>query len=622
MQFKPLPIKKISSIIAGKKNCILLDTARFSEKNHESYLFFDPKKILIAKTFDEIEPLLKDLDRYTKKNWVSGYISYEASYVLEKRFHKYQKKTVKGLPLAWFGVFKEPVVFNHFKGSWNRGFDEIEDENHDLLLKNDIGTMHHIEQSEFSEKINAIRSEIRAGNTYQVNFTYDVSVKSAMNAFELYAYLRRNQQTPYCSFIKSDYGIVSSFSPELFFNIDKRRITVKPMKGTTSRGYSANEDKKQKVFLENDMKNRAENLMIVDLLRNDLGRVCKTGTVITEKLFEVETHPTVHQMTSTINGQLRDDCTFETLFKNIFPCGSVTGAPKIKTMEIINRLEVGNRGVYCGAIGYISSAGDACFNVPIRTLQKTHSEKDWRYRVGSGIIWDSMAEDEWHECKHKCSFLLLDLPEFKILESLLFDKGLTYTEDHMERMKESCVYFNYPFDNESFGDIIDRVESELDLGKKYKVRILLDSLGVLNFDSQEINSKKQTSDKLLFSSQPIDETNRYLFHKTTYRPWYKKAYEDMSAKKSYDTAFINSKNEITEGARSNIFIKQNGTLYTPPVSCGLLGGILRKNLLTKGACHEKTLYRNDLLNAEEVYCGNSVRGLIRVFPSDLDLKNI
>ncbi len=615
MNYYPLNLNSISDIIATEKNCILLDNARSVKNNNYSYLFYNPIKILAAYEYNDIENLLSELDKHTREYWLSGYLSYEAAYALENRFSGYTDKKPEEFPLGWFGVFEEPLIFNHATGKWNRDIPHVQNNDSGKeYLQEQVTLTHLIEESVFHKKIHAIRQAIKDGETYQVNFTYDVSVSSSLPPFVLFSQLRERQRTPYCAYMQNEYGFVASLSPELFFSIRDGYISTKPMKGTAPRGHSAEEDRGLVSFLEQDEKNRAENLMIVDLLRNDLGRICQAGTVNTEKLFEVETHPTVHQMTSTITGKLRPGTGISTIIKNIFPCGSVTGAPKIRTMEIIHGLETGCRGVYCGAIGFIAPNGDVTFNVPIRTLQKSKEDSQWRFRVGSGIIWDSSAEMEWKECADKSRFLEYWRPEFDLLETLLFEKECTFAGDHKARMQSSAEYFGYPFSTKAFDTLLKQIENELDDMNVYKVRILLDKSGELKWDVTGIDFSFPQSQKVLFASRPVSEQEVLLYHKSTYRPWFDLAREDISSNACFDMVFCNSKSQITEGARSNIFIEKEGMLYTPPVSCGLLPGVLRKNLIREGKCKEKILFKDDILSADAVYCGNSVRGLVKVAP--------
>lgn len=604
----------LDRLSANRKTIVFLDSARLSSNNgHFSYLFLDPITTITAKKHQNVDKLLKRVDNYLKNNWICGYLSYEASYALEKSFFSLQKPKTGGLPLGWFGIFDEPWIFDHHLGAWNKPLPDCKNSvliNEKIANKLTIG--HLLDKSDFYHTFDKIKNAIKNGETYQVNYTYDVRVQTELPPYSLYRYLREKQKTPYCSFIQNEYGFVASFSPELFIRKEGRYITTKPMKGTARRGYSAMEDRKQIQFLKNDTKNCAENLMIVDLIRNDLGKICEPGTVITNKLFDVETHPTLHQMTSDVTGILKKSINFSDIIKNIFPCGSVTGAPKIRTMKIIHDLEKGERGVYCGTIGYLSPKGSGVFNIPIRTLQKTTHEKDWRYRVGSGIIWDSTAEDEWRECAQKTSFLEYETPDFDIIETMLFDGEILYLPEHLKRMQASAEYFEYPCSIQKLQRSIVKIIKELDKSNRYKIRLLLSKNGHISWEKQIVPDTEPASNKLLLADMPVNEKDTFLFHKTTHRPWYNRTMEDIKKGLCYDRVFFNSRNEITEGAISTIFIEQRGILYTPPVICGLLPGTLRSHLLDRGSCYEKILFKEDLYSAGKVFCGNSVRGLVEV----------
>ena len=612
-KFQPCNLDTLDGLVAESCECILLDNARPSPKQRFSYLLYNPDQTLVAFHNDEVEKILSEIDYFAKSCWIFGYISYEASYALEDRFTQFRQVPSDGLPLIWFAVSDDPWIFDHAEGNWNKALPNIKTGNSNTVTEKEEPKISPlIEKNVFEKKIQEIKKAIKDGDTYQVNFTYDVDLNSVRSPFFLYRHLREKQRTPYCGFIKNEFGYVASFSPELFFAYNGKKISVKPMKGTIRRGYTVKEDNDLITFLKNDTKNRAENLMIVDLLRNDLGKVCIGGSVITNKLFEVETHPTIHQMTSTISGVLKPKTNFSDVIKNIFPCGSVTGAPKIRTMEIIHNLEDGQRGVYCGAFGYLSPKGVATFNVPIRTLQKSRNDKTWRYRVGSGIVWDSNAEDEWKECAEKCKFLQFEIPEFELIETIQYKKKFVCAHDHISRMRSSAEYFAFPFSRHSLKELMKEIAFVLNPAKEYKVRILLDKKGGLRWEKTALSPQGNGSNALRFSPEAVDEKNPFLFHKTTYRPWFNKAIIAISNGSCFDVAFCNSKGEITEGSISNIFIEKNKTLYTPPVSCGLLPGVLRKNLLTRGKCKEKVLFVNDILTANRVYCGNSVRGLVQV----------
>jgi len=521
--------------------------------------------VQLLKAFEKIE-------KYRKTHFLLGYIRYEVKdFFLDKNI-------VCEVPLLYFEVFESYENFTP-----------------NLVIENiSLNPIPAISFDEYSRAFNQIKEEIANGNTYEVNLTCDFNVEYSGDDFKLFNYLLNNQNTPYCAFLKNEFESVLSFSPELFFKLDSQNhIITKPMKGTIKRGKTDEEDLELINFLKNDEKNCAENTMIVDLLRNDLGKIAKTGTVKVTKLFDVETYSTVHQMISQIEADLQNNITIFDIFKAIFPCGSITGAPKISTMQIIDKVERGKRNVYCGAIGYISP-DEILFNVPIRTLQKRQGEKSYNYRVGGAVVWDSEVRDEWLECITKTSFLNKD---FKIIETMKIEDGkILFEQEHFLRMKNTAKHYNYPFDLKKF--IINRENSCI-------VRILLDKFG--NFEIEYNLFAEVASNKIKLSSLTVRSEDEFLLYKTTMRPYYNVDYSDC-----FDEIFFNEKGELTEGSRSNIFIEKDGILFTPPVKCGLLNGIYRQNLLDNKKCTEKILYKKDLLNADKIYCTNSVRGIVEV----------
>ncbi|HSV43883.1 MAG TPA: chorismate-binding protein, partial [Candidatus Bathyarchaeia archaeon] len=450
---------------------------------------------------------------------------------------------------------------------------------------------------------------------YQVNFTFDMIVRAGCSPEALYLYLRQQQATPYCAFLKNKDDLILSFSPELFIRRSGEKIWSRPMKGTAARGITPPGDRAQKTALASDKKNRAENLMIVDLLRNDFGRICQTGTVQTPSLFDVETHPTLHQMTSLIEGRLRPEMSYLNIFESLFPCGSVTGAPKLKTMEIIQQIEEGRRGVYCGAIGYISPEKEAVFSVPIRILQQREDRASWQYRVGGGVVWDSRCRGEWNEAGLKSSFLTRNqVASFSLIETMLWKNGgLVYGPQHLKRLKNSARELGIKCKTWSISGVWAEMLTQLRCRPQAMVRFIMDQNGACCF---EIHTRGLSQSKgaclVRISNVILDAQNVWLRHKTTYRPWYEATMKKISGKKVWDELFFNQHGQLCEGARSNVFVRLGTQLYTPPVSCGLLPGILRQDLLAQGKCQERMLTRNDVLNADELFCGNSVRGLQKV----------
>jgi para-aminobenzoate synthetase/4-amino-4-deoxychorismate lyase len=572
--------------------------------------------------------------------FLAGYVSYEFGYMLEPRLARsFVPRLPSGhscapLPLADLSVFNKPVIYDHQTGS-SKGSDSWpsgQGSGSGAAFSIDNLRL-NLEREKYLEAIHRIKSYIEEGDTYQVNYTLKLLFDFSGSVSEFYCSLRRNQSVSYSGLIKNKETTILTFSPELFFRKKGNQINVRPMKGTMLRGRTISEDRKFAEFLHHDIKNRSENVMIVDLLRNDLGRLSRMGGVSVQSLFDVETYETLHQMTSSIRGQVNHSVSVEEMFKALFPCGSVTGAPKIRTMEIIRELEAEDRGVYTGAIGFISPDGEAVFNVPIRTLVLQGNKGEMG--IGSGIVWDSDPMGEWEECKLKGRFLTSPAPEFKLIETMLWrpESGYWLLDLHLDRLAESAGYFAYPLElekvREALQDLIADFASTTPV-KSQRVRLTLSRAGEYAITHSELHEnylpevepavvmqQKTGKDipKVIFSCRNTDSNSVYLYHKTSLR----KLYDDertqlVDNKGYYEVLFMNEKGEVTEGSYSNIFLQKEGRLLTPPVSCGLLPGVLRRYLLQQYPefVVEKTLTGKDLEQAEAVYVGNSVRGLVRV----------
>ena len=530
--------------------------------------FTNPIKIITAFNFNELKTAFAKIEELKNQYYIVGYLRYNAFSGQSSNF-----------PLLYFEVFNS---YNIYKTK-----------NTKKLLLNPTPCVNFCE---YSNAIKKIKEEIAKGNTYEVNYTYDFDVPFDGDELELFNFLLSKQKTPYNFYIKNQYDTVLSFSPELFFEMQNNHILTKPMKGTIHRGKDKKEDKNLIEFLKNDIKNRAENVMIVDLLRNDLGRISKVGTVNVSKLFEIETHKTLHQMTSQIEADLKENTTFFDIFKAIFPCGSITGAPKISTMKVISDVEKGERNIYCGAIGMISPK-ETIFSVPIRILQKTNEQNNFKYRVGGAIVWDSNAQDEWEETLTKTKF---SNDEFQIIETVKIENNsILFEKEHFERMQKTAEHFGFKFKTPEIAKTDDGM-----------LRILLNRDGEIKTELKKITPAKTS--KIAISPIIQNSKNEFLYYKTTYRPWYYDSFQRIKNGEIYDEIFFNAKGELTEGARSNIVLQINGNLYTPPVQCGLLNGVFRQELLKNNKCTEKILYKKDLEKAEKIFCVNSVRGMVEV----------
>ena len=593
------PVVITPEFLSGLSEYFFWDNACSWSTSGNSYLFTAPRDHVSAFQPDDVPAALRKMERLSKRFWLAGCMRYEAAAVFMPSNHLLTKIPCdRQKPLVWFGVYDEPV--------------RVQDVRDSHVHAAPVSCHAQINYRNYQKALRAIKAHIHAGNTYQVNYTFDVLVRAGCSPEFLYFLLRRKQQTPYCAAIRNPHEQILSFSPELFFQRDGNMIWTKPMKGTSARGRTQEEDARSRVALRCDSKNRAENLMIVDLLRNDLGRICDPGTVHVPSMFDVETHPTVHQMTSLIRGRLPAGVTYESLFASLFPCGSVTGAPKIKTMQIIHQQEQGRRGVYCGAIGYIAPERKAVFSVPIRILQKETGQTDWTYRVGSGIVWDSSVQGEWQESRLKTGFLTAQaLPDFDLVETMLWDgQKISFEQQHIHRLKCSAGALGFKLRAAVLKNVIARIKRK-SAGCKEMIRLLVSKNGGVRFEKFLLNHTRNQN-IVRVSDQCLDCDNILLRHKSTYRPWYDSSMAKIRRGRIWDEIFFNQHGEVCEGARSNVFIKKRGRLYTPPLSSGLLPGIFRQYMLETCQCQEKILYLKDVKSADALYCGNSVRGLVEV----------
>ena len=579
---------------------IFLETLITSQENRSSFIFSDFKDIITFKPGDNLDLFFRRLEDYSKAGyWLAGYFSYEFGYFLEgaHRCLRAKGKT----PLAWIGVCEKPKVVSSKKKINQKC-------SHSLLDKSSYEVKNirpNINQREYAEKIKKIRYYLEQGLSYQVNFTFKEKFDFKGDVVNLYSDLRQSQPTSYSALINTNTYKILSLSPELFFRIDKNKIIARPMKGTIKRGQTEEEDSQSKTDLKKSEKVRAENLMIVDLLRNDLGRISKL--VRTPKLFNIEKHPTLYQMTSTIEGKLKKDLRLKEVFSSLFPCGSVTGAPKIKTMQIIKKLEKEPRGIYTGAIGYISPKAKCCFNVSIRTVQIKKNKGE--LGIGGGIVYDSNPKAEYEEALLKAKFFKDRLEKIGLVESILWDKDKGYylLELHLKRLEKSAKYFSYLYKAKEIKKKLKK--AVLNENKNLKVRLVLGPEGSINIKKEPIKEIKAPI-KIRISERRINSKDRFLYHKTTKRAFYDRERQKGLAKGYFETIFLNERGELTEGTITNIFVLKSKRLYTPPLESGLLPGVLREHLIKEGKVKEKTLCLKDLKQADKVYVGNSVRGFL------------
>ena len=470
-----------------------------------------------------------------------------------------------------------------------------------------------VTEQEYLRAVERIQRYISAGDCYQANYTFQVGFDYFGSPLQLYRRLRERQPVGFGAFIALEDEYVLSFSPELFVRRAGNKLTVKPMKGTMRRGIDPAEDAFLRESLPQDEKNRAEHIMIVDLLRNDLGRLAKIGSVRVDRLFEVEPYRTLLQMTSTISAEVANSVSLQEIFAALFPCGSVTGAPKIRCMEIIGETEKTPRGIYCGAIGFIEPTGDCCFNVPIRTLL-LDDHGHGSFGIGGGIVHDSRPPDEYAECLLKGSFVTGVDPGFQLMESVLCDeRGYSNLELHLARLGASANYFGFAYDESAITARLEEHRVALAHRAPRKTRLLLNKDGEIELESGPPLTD-QCSRRVLVSRHRTNSADVLLRHKTSARKLYDRALGLAVEAGCFDALFFNERGELTEGARSNVFVRLDGAWYTPPLSCGLLPGVMRHRLLADPACAvaQRVLYAHDLARAERIWLTNAVRGVVDV----------
>lgn len=520
--------------------------------------------------------------------YAAGFVAYEAASALNPDLPF--ASSPEGLPLAWFAIFRERFNVDTGAGLTTSSVDVV------------LEPLNSPEK--YRSDIDRIRGYIADGDCYQVNHTFPLQGTFTGNLHELYTQIGTAQRAQFCAYLDIGRFTILSASPELFFSLKDGKIVTRPMKGTARRGRWAEEDSAAIEQLKNSPKEKAENLMIVDLLRNDLGIVAETGSVTVDSLFEVETYPTVHQMTSTVSAQLRPDTGLTDIFQALFPCGSVTGAPKRRSMEIIAELENAPRGIYCGAIGCVAPGGEALFSVAIRTLFFDAYNSTLTMGVGSAVTWDSEALSEYAECNGKAAFINQAYHDFQLIESLRLEDGVyTLLDRHVARLTASAGYFGFSCDQEQIREALSCHAAQTP--GLCKVRLLLVADGSIDISS-ELLEESAGMVRVAVSALPVESNDIMRYHKTTCRELLDTA---RSSRPDCDEVLLlNEHGQLTEGSYHSLVVKLAGTLVTPPLACGLLPGVLREELLERGEITERPLYPGDLELADEVWLINSVRG--------------
>jgi para-aminobenzoate synthetase / 4-amino-4-deoxychorismate lyase len=538
-----------------------------------SLLFDEPSQIREANRVDEVLPLLEFAEaRAVAGAYVVIMLSYEAAPAFDSVLTTHAPAD---FPLAWAAVF--PAA------------SEVEDRPRGEFISGDWRP--RVSKSEYANAVRRIRELIAAGDTYQVNYSFPLTATFSGDAHAWYRKLCLAQGgAGYCAYLDLERYHVLSLSPELFFEREGDQVTTRPMKGTVRRGRWLEEDEELARWLQHSAKDKAENIMIVDLLRNDLGKVSLPGSVRVSSLFQPERYETVWQMTSTVESTLRPRTNLVELMRALFPCGSITGAPKIRTMQIIRELEPFPRGVYTGTIGFLRPGGDCVFNVAIRTVIIEKESGVATFGVGGGVTIDSTAAGEYEECLVKSRFLSEKSVEFELFESMLVEDGEIFLlERHLERLRRSAVFFGFDFKQEALPKLLTHISTQT-----AKLKLSLRKDGRLTTETLPITN--QAGPKLVkFAEKAVNSSDRFLFHKTTNRD-----YRD-------DVIFYNERNEVTESGTANVVVRLGDQLFTPPVSCGLLAGTFRNHLLAEGTIKERVITVEELKQADELFLINSVR---------------
>ena len=549
-------------------------------------IFTDTIKELKTKDIKEVKHLLAEVEAYQNQGYYAvGYVSYEAAPAFETKFEVIDGPLMSEY-LLYFTIHEsvqtEPIPLTYKPITLPKTWQEL------------------TSAEEYRAAIEHIHHHIRQGDTYQVNYTVQLQQNITADPFAIYNRLVVEQNAHYNAFIQHDDVSIISVSPELFFKKDGDGLTTRPMKGTTNRGLTTETDLKQAQWLAQDQKNRSENMMIVDLLRNDMNRISKIGSENVKSLCLVEQYSTIWQMNSTIETQLLPNSSLGDIFQALFPCGSITGAPKIATMAIIKDVEKQARGVYCGAIGILLPNGPTIFNVAIRTLQMQGNKAI--YGVGGGITWDSKWEAEYEETKQKSAVLYRQNPKFDLISTGRIHRGkLLFLKEHLNRLQESSRYFSYPFNKEEVQNQVEDLCQSLDFDTDYRLKMSLAKNGELTFEHNQLTGLADVfcQARLVEQTHPLDSP--YTYFKTSYRP--------HISLEPHEQIYYNQKKELLETSIGNLVLKIEDQLYTPPVHLGLLNGIYRQSLIVNNQVTERVLTLDNLKQAQAIYGCNAVRGL-------------
>lgn len=554
--------------------------------------FEDPVSVISASTMDEVLPAIAALEGRGRGLAAAGFIPYDAAPAFDPAF---VAKQSGNLPLTWFGLFRTAKVIDVTPSDRPAGPPE-------QLWRAEM------ERTGYESALATIRRHLYEGDSYQVNFSFRLHSTILSDPFEYFRTLIGARPASYAAFLQTDDWAICSISPELFFALEGDAIRCQPMKGTERRGRWYEEDVRFGEGLRQSTKNQAENVMIVDMVRNDLGRVARPGTVSVDRLFEIERLPGVWQMTSTVSA--RADASLATLFRALFPCASITGAPKPRTMEIISSTEHSARGVYTGTIGFVMPDDRAQFNVAIRTVVIDRTSGEAEYGTGGGIIWDSTTEHEYEECLLKARTLVPPPPAFTLFETMLWEPGagVALLGGHLRRLCQSSLYHGFAYDERPVLQRLEAVFAQLP-AVPHRIRLDLARDGGVSIRYAVLDlATVPVRMRLRRSPLPVDSADVSLYHKTSRRSVYD---ERRSGVRDCDDILLwNERGEVTETTIGNILLERDGEVVTPPLDSGLLPGVYRDSLLRAGKVREAFIRIEELRGCTGLSVCNALRGIV------------
>src|SRR5699024_1155019 len=557
-------------------------------------IFTRPLEIISTYSFEEVASCLEQIEQKVADGYyTAGYFSYEMTYALNNM--ELNQNQQPKMPLLWFGVFDQPVTPSS---------SETKEE---AFVVGDWKPQ--VTQTAYERAFSTIMKAIQRKETAQINYTIPFEATFSGDAFSFYNHLKKAQQSNYCAYLNLDepYTILSA-SPELFFHVKEEMITVRPMKGTAKRGKSSQEDQRQKRKLQQSPKNKLENQLIINLMKQELEKVASASSIQVIDKYRLEQYPTVFQLTTGIQGKLKDNMRISDIIRALFLCGSIAGDPKHTSISIIQETEKQLREVYCGAIGYITPHQEAVFNVPIRTVWLNQQSHKAHYGAGGAITENSNVKEEYKEALTKTDILHLAYPDFALLETIRLENGEIFLlEKHLERLLASATYFSITVDTATIRETLNQTERTYPKGV-WRIRLTLNDKGETATSVQPLTDCNLHNVRL--AQQAINKENVFHYHKTTHRVMYQE--HQIDNLDYLDTLLWNEQNEVTEFTIGNIVVEINGMLYTPPLSSGLLPGTFRQQLLERNVIQEKHILKENLPDCERIWLINSVRKWVEV----------